>query len=50
MLEDHTMTELKNRLAYDAEFIENKLSEILDLEYLGGHKMAEAMRYATLGG
>ena len=44
------MTELKNRLAYDAEFIENKLSEILDLEYLGGHKMAEAMRYATLGG
>jgi len=44
------MTELKNRLAYDAEFIENELSRLLDFDYLGGHKMADAMRYATLGG
>ena len=44
------MTELKNRLIIDADFIENKLSDILDVSLLGANKMVEAMRYATLDG
>lgn len=44
------MTELKNRLSHDAEFIENTLDRLLDKNELNGGNMAEAMRYATLGG
>lgn len=41
---------LKERLSGNAEYIEKCLNSILDKEKLGGGNMAEAMRYATLGG
>lgn len=44
------MSELKNRLSENADFIEKKLDEALCKECLNGANMAEAMRYSTLGG
>ncbi len=44
------MLELKDRLIHDAEFIENTLDVLLCKEKLNGGNMAEAMRYAILGG
>ena len=41
---------LKNRLKCNAEYIEGCLDKLLCKEKLGGGDMAEAMRYATLGG
>lgn len=41
---------LEKRLKEDAEFIEGELDRRLDPELLGGGKMAEAIRYAVLGG
>ena len=44
------MTELKNRLTIDADYIESTLDKLLEKSRLNGGNMAEAMRYATLGG
>ncbi len=44
------MTELKERLVRDADYIENTLDKLLNKDSLNGGNMAEAMRYATLGG
>lgn len=42
--------DISKRLAENAEYIEQELDRRLDSQLLGGGKMAEAMRYATLGG
>ena len=44
------MTELKERLVRDADYIEDTLDKLLEKDSLNGGNMAEAMRYATLGG
>jgi len=44
------MSDLKDRLGYDADYIENTLDELLAEKELNGGNMAKAMRYATLGG
>lgn len=44
------MIDIKDALKEDAEFIEKELDTRLNPELLGGGKMAEAMRYAVLGG
>ncbi|MBQ4066418.1 MAG: polyprenyl synthetase family protein [Clostridia bacterium] len=44
------MSELKARLALDADLIEDTLDKLLCKDKLNGSDMAEAMRYATLGG
>ncbi|MBE6587246.1 MAG: polyprenyl synthetase family protein [Ruminococcaceae bacterium] len=44
------MSSLKERLSYNAEFIEKTLDKLLSKDKLNGGNMAEAMRYATLGG
>ena len=44
------MTELKNRLTIDADYIENTLDKLLCKSRLNGGNMSEAMRYAPLGG
>lgn len=44
------MTDVKKILTENAEYIENELDKRLELSLIGGGKMGEAMRYATLGG
>lgn len=44
------MSELKKIIEADALFIENKLDVLLSKENISDGKMAEAMRYAILGG
>lgn len=47
---EEIIIDIAEKVAENARYMENELDRRLDAQLLGGGKMAEAMRYATLGG